>query len=340
MGEGVGVLGTTSAPRVALASATTAWTTPDRRRMLQLALATLWLLDAILQYQPYMFSRAFGGQMLAGTASGNPAGVAHTITWAGGEIGAHAMAANAVFATVQLLIALGIAWRPTVKLALAFSIPWSLCVWWIGEGLGGTLTGRASALSGAPGAAILYALLAVLLWPIERDGSERVPFAAARAIGESAAKVLWLVLWGCMSLLQLQAFDRSPDGLAAAMRSMAAGEPPWLASFDNGVAKLFDGKGLEVSIVLAIMLVVVGICVFLPAAASRAILALAVVLALAIWVAGENFGGILSGNGTDPNSGPLLVLLAAAYWTGPRPVPAGLDRPARTRRAVPAGEGA
>ncbi len=35
---------------------------------------------------------------------------------------------------------------------------------------------------------------------------------------------------------------------------------------------------------------------------------------LAIWVVGENFGGILTGTGTDPNSGPLLMLLAAAYW--------------------------
>jgi hypothetical protein len=27
-----------------------------------------------------------------------------------------------------------------------------------------------------------------------------------------------------------------------------------------------------------------------------------------------HFGGILAGSGTDPNTGPVLVLLAAAYW--------------------------
>ena len=32
-----------------------------------------------------------------------------------------------------------------------------------------------------------------------------------------------------------------------------------------------------------------------------------------IWVA-EDFGGVLTGTGTDVNSGPLLALLAAAYW--------------------------
>ena len=48
------------------------WPAPDARRRLQLALGALWLLDAILQYQPIMFTRAFS-QMLATAAQGNPA---------------------------------------------------------------------------------------------------------------------------------------------------------------------------------------------------------------------------------------------------------------------------
>jgi hypothetical protein len=31
-------------------------------------------------------------------------------------------------------------------------------------------------------------------------------------------------------------------------------------------------------------------------------------------VVGENFGGMFTGSGTDPNSGPLLALLAVTYW--------------------------
>jgi len=33
-----------------------------------------------------------------------------------------------------------------------------------------------------------------------------------------------------------------------------------------------------------------------------------------IWVAVENFGGILAGGATDPNSGPLVILLVLSYW--------------------------
>ena len=53
-------------------------------------------------------------------------------------------------------------------------------------------------------------------------------------------------------------------------------------------------------------------------AASRLMLhnpaAWSIILAAAIWVIGENFGGILTGQATDPNTGPLLVLVALAFW--------------------------
>src|SRR5487761_1380313 len=42
------------------------------RRRLQLALGVLWLLDAALQYQPYMFSQAFAVKILDGSAAGRP----------------------------------------------------------------------------------------------------------------------------------------------------------------------------------------------------------------------------------------------------------------------------
>jgi hypothetical protein len=44
---------------------------------------------------------------------------------------------NTVFATIQVLLGLGIAYRLAVRVALAASIAWSLGVWWFGEGLGG-----------------------------------------------------------------------------------------------------------------------------------------------------------------------------------------------------------
>jgi hypothetical protein len=59
--------------------------------------------------------------------------------------------------------------------------------------------------------------------------------------------------------------------------------------------------------------VVIAVALYVPAV-TRPALVLSIIIATAIWVIGENFGGILTGPATDPNTGPLLVLLAFAFW--------------------------
>ncbi len=288
----------------------TSWQVPDERRRLQLALAALWLLDAVLQFQSYMFTPAFA-RMLAESADGNPAFVAGPITWSARIIEHHAVAANSVFATVQLLLALGIALRPTVKIALSASIVWSLAVWWLGEGLGSVLAGIASPVSGAPGAVIIYALLAILLWPVRTD--RPAAFAAGRSVGTPAARALWVAAWGSLALLSLQPAVRSPGGLSSMLADAADGQPGWLAAVDRQASSLLDHHGLAASIVLAITLAVIAASVLAPPPGARAAIVLAVIVAMAIWVA-EGLGGIFTGSSTDPDSGPLLALLAVAYW--------------------------
>jgi hypothetical protein len=292
-------------------SATT-WQAPDTRRLLQLALGALWLLDAILQAQPIMFTSPFS-RMLAESAAGNPALVAHPISWSAGLIAQHAMASNALFVASQFLLGLGIAGRRTVRVALGASIVWSLAVWWLGEGLGGVLTPASSPVTEAPGAVIIYALLAVLLWP--RDQVSRpAPFVAAQAIGAPAARALWLLLWGSLAYFAVQPANRAPQALASTISAMTEGEPRWLSSIGHGAAALLAGQGLLASVLLAAALAVIAIGVYLPRPVARATTALAVVLAALTWVVGQALGGILTGMGTDPGTGPLLMLLAVAYW--------------------------
>ena len=286
---------------------------PDVRRLLQLGLAGIWLLDGVLQYQSFMFTKAFG-RMLGSTAAGNPGVIASPITWDARLVEHHVILLNTIFATVQLLLGLGIAWRPTVRVALAASIVWSLGVWWFGEGLGGVLTGSASPLNGAPGAVILYALAAVLLWPTGRSGGTEPGFVAARAVGAPVARVLWLMLWGSLAYFALTPANRAPQALHDMIAGMTDGEPGWVAAIERNAASLLAHDGLAASIVLAVVLAVIAVGVFLPPTVFRAILVLALVVAAFIWVVGEAFGAIMGGGATDPNSGPLLVLLALAYW--------------------------
>jgi hypothetical protein len=81
-------------------------------------------------------------------------------------------------------------------------VVWALAVWWLGEGLGGVLTGAASPVAGAPGAVILYALLAVLLWPAGPE-SGAAAFVAARPVGAVAAKLAWVGLWASLAWLMV-----------------------------------------------------------------------------------------------------------------------------------------
>ena len=292
--------------------AQTASPATDVRRALQLGLAGIWLLDAVLQYQALMFSKAFS-QMIGETSAGNPGVIAGPINWNASLVAHHAVPLNTIFATIQLLIGLGIAFRPSARVALGASIAWALGVWWFGEGLGGVLTGSASPVSGAPGAVIIYALLAVLLWPHDRSGAA-APFTAARAIGALAARALWLVLWLSLAYFALLPGSRAPQALHDMIAGMESGEPGWLATIEKGAASLVAQQGLAASIVLAVALVVIAVGGYLPRPAAAATLVLAIVVALVIWVVGEAFGTIQAGGATDPNSGPLLILLALTYW--------------------------
>jgi len=63
--------------------------------------------------------------------------------------------------------------------------------------------------------------------------------------------------------------------------------------------------------------VVVAVGVFLPPQLTQVTLVLAAVVFATIWVAVQNFGGVLAGGATDPNSGLPVLLFVLAYWPLP-----------------------
>jgi len=287
----------------------------DQRRLLQLTLAALWLIDGVLQLQSFMFTtgpNGFSG-MLDATADGNPHTIAQSISWNASIVSHHPGLTNGLFALIQVLIGLGIACRPTVKASLAASIVWSLGVWWFGEGLGGVLHGNGTPVGGGPGAVLFYALLAVVLWPAERGGSHPVS-VAARGVGEAASKAVWAVLWVLMAFLTMTGSGRSPQGIHDVIDDASQSEPSWLATLDRHVESLISQQGLTVAVVLTAVFLVVAAGIFFPPPLARAILVLAMITAAVIWLFGQNLGMILAGGATDPNSGPLLIALALAYW--------------------------
>jgi hypothetical protein len=308
----------------------------DLQRTFRLVLATVWLLDAVLQLQPFMFTRGSNGfsGMLNGLAAGNPGVVSHSITWNASNVYHNPILSNTIFASIQFLIAFGIVYKRTCKPALCLSIVWSLGVWWFGEGAGQVFQGGATPFGGGPGGVLFYAVLAVLLWP--REGSD-LPYVAARAVGEKASKIIWVAVWGVLAILSVVGSGRSPQALHDLVAGLNSGQPGWLSRIDRSTETLFLHHGTSTAILLAVVCIVVAIGVFLPPTIARMTLVLAMVVFALIWVAVQDVGGILAGGATDPNSGLLVILLVLIYWplADLRPAATGgaADRIIATREA-------
>jgi hypothetical protein len=276
------------------------------RRGLQIALGLFWLLDGGLQLQPFMLRTSFATQVIAPAGNGQPSFVAGPVHWAATIIAAHPVAWDIPFATIQLLIGLGLLVPRTARLAIAVSVPWAIGVWYFGEALSGIASGNASLLSGAPGSVLLYGLLALAAWP-RRNGSDIAP---ARWL-----PLAWAGLWLGAAVLQVLPMNNTGADVASALQ--ADGSPSWLAGFDSSLAGWITRHGLVVVVMLAAAEVLIGLAILSRKTVSAGA-TVGLVVALAIWVIAQNFGQLSTGQATDPNTLPLVVLMALALLTGYR----------------------
>jgi hypothetical protein len=84
------------------------------------------------------------------------------------------------------------------------------------------LTGSTTPLMGAPGAVLLYALLALLLWP--RDGKTGASPAETSIISR-VAPAAWVLLWGGLAYFALLPANDSPSARHGMLAGMADREP-------------------------------------------------------------------------------------------------------------------
>jgi hypothetical protein len=285
----------------------------------QSALGLVWLLDGALQFQSYMFGKTFVTGVLLPNASGQPAFIASTITWIAHAIEPHVTVFNAFAATVQVLIGLGLLYRKTVGPALLLSFAWAGGIWLTGEGLGGFFNDTANPLTGAPGAVLLYVLVGLMVWPkgLGLVPERLVPARVGRLLtvrggefgllGVRGARVAFAALWGMFGLLWLLPANDSANAVSSAISSAPTGTG-WLTSITNEAASLASGNGTAIAVVLAAASFTIAVSV-LRDWHVRECLALSAVIALAFWIL-QGFGGLFTGEATDVNTGPLLVLLA------------------------------
>jgi hypothetical protein len=148
------------------------------------------------------------------------------------------------------------------------------------------------------------------------------PAAAEGPLGVRGGRAVWAIVWGGMGALWLLPANRAGGSVSGAISGAVTGEPSWLAHVQLSVAHAIGNGGGSVAVAGAALSLVIGLgpllsrhtTVFLVAGAA---------LALDYWMFGEAFGQPFSGIATDPNTGPLLALLALALY--PNPAPARQD---------------
>jgi hypothetical protein len=281
------------------------------RRILQVALGILWLVDGGLQLQPFMFSQGFLTQVIEPTAAGQPRVVAVSILGAAHLMSRHLAFYNTAAAIIQILIGVGLLFPRTVKPALLASFGWALGVWAFGEGFGVLLTGQASPLTGAPGAVLLYLLAGLLVWPVNRPAHRSV--ASQGLLNDQGGRLMWANLWLGFAALSLLPASITSGGVSAAFTASGSIAPGPLAHLDAALGRAAVGHGIPITIGLAAVELAIGIGIMHHRWRNTAAVAGAA-FALAIWATAEGLGGLATGQATDPNSGPLLILLAAALY--------------------------
>jgi hypothetical protein len=300
-------------------------------RLIQTALGTLWLLDGLLQLQPKLLGPSFAHDVIGPSAMRQPAFVAQAITHVAHLISIQPALVDVLFAGVQILIGIGLLIRETVRPALVISIGWALGVWVLGEGMGGLLTGSALPLTGAPGAALLYAVVAVLVWPTSTSRSDRAAIrsgpagssAAEGPLGPWAGRIAWAVCWSGMAVLWLLPSGRSSGAIPAAINGAASGEPSWLGHLELSASHAVDPVGSSLAVTVGVLSLVIGLGPLLFRRYA-AFLVAGVALSLDFWLFGQAFGQMFTGIGTDPSTGPLVILLALAIAPAPT-IPAALS---------------
>lgn len=302
-------------------------------RLGQVLLGLIWLIDGLLQFQPYMFHSTFITAIIDPNAAGQPGIIASPIIWIGHLIEPHVALFNAFAATLQVAIGAGLLYRRTVKPALLVSFAWAICIWFTAEGLGMIFAGKANPLTGAPGAALLYIVAGLICWPRTARTSEHTSGARVKPyglLGERGARLAWAALWLGSAALWLFPANTSASATHDAIAAVPSGAG-WLTSILNAAAKVTVGHGTTIAITMALISAGIGIAALRNTRSAPA-LAVAVVISLTFWVVGQGLGGVFTGQATDVNTAPLMILIASMlYAQAPRKA-----RQAVTVRATPA----
>ena len=278
------------------------------RRGIQITLGLLWLLDGALQFQPAMLTSAFapaGDRARRARASrGSSPGRCTRRPASSRTPGRRGL----IFGLIQLALGAGLLHRRTARWALAASVGWALAVWYLGEGLGGLFGGGDSLLTGAPGSALMYAVVAVTVWPRRGpSGATGSPEPGRRPARWAA--VAWAATWLGGAVLQLLPGSDTNASVVRVLSMNASGAPGWLAAWTTTWPRRCPAAASRSSSTWCSCRPPSALGVLAGRRTRRA--AVWTGIGLVAGLLGDRPGPrpVLVGTATDPDTAPLVILL-------------------------------
>ena len=121
----------------------------------------------------------------------------------------------------------------------------------------------------------------------------------------------WALLWIGAALFQALPGQNSGTAVAAEISGGSASAPAWLGQLDASIAGWTARHGTAVVLALLVSEALIGLAALHRRTRGSAVV-VGCVLALAIWLVGQDLGQLASGQATDPNTAPLIALMGIA----------------------------
>ncbi len=287
-------------------------------------IGALWLLDAFLQIQPSMFSMNMVNGTLLPIIQNQPPLIAANLNWIVAVSSTHLSLLNWGITLVQAAIGVALLTGRWIRETVVISAVWGLILWYAGEGLSGLLTGQSSALFGAPGSVLLYIIITFV---IVLQYKEPIDYTAANDRSVSLQQRVFMRralggFWIFAGLLQLQPYWWQYGQISNTISTLY--NPGTLqGALVDPILHGLAAATLPVEGLLNALLVVffIALGVWILAAKSSSLhtaLVVSLIGAIGLWWFFEAFGMVFSGMSTDPNTGPLIILMTLALWESPK----------------------
>jgi len=295
-----------------------------------------------------MFTTDFANSVILPAAQGQPSFISGPMHFFASIFLLNPMLSNLGIAVIQIGLGILILWRHTARIGLILSVIWGLFVWYVGEGLSGLASGHAMMLTGSPGAALIYALIALGVLGTQIP-KEKIPDDTSMSDRRPSywLIIVWILIWVVGAIYQVMPGQNTIADVSSMISLNASSAPTWLASVDTATINYLSNfgttnspsdsmagmpgtdmttfqpttvyrpasralSGFWILFMISLLQILLAFAVIIPGWVRLLAVILGSLLSLGFWIVGQSLGGYYTGTATDPNTGPLLILLGIA----------------------------